>query len=100
MLSRRLVLSQPLAVALSACAVVEGRESAGQYLDDTAITTKIKAMTVEDPQVKASQAGVETMKGEVQLSGFVDSRASALRAEQLARSVQGVRAVRNSLVVR
>ncbi|MBM3549071.1 MAG: BON domain-containing protein [Alphaproteobacteria bacterium] len=100
MISRRLFVVLSAAIALSACAVVEGRETAGQYLDDTTITTKVKAIMVDDPQVKASQVSVETMKGEVQLSGFVDSKASATRAEQIARSVQGVRAVRNDLVVR
>ena len=64
------------------------------------ITTKVKAQMVEDPVVKASQVGVETMQGVVQLSGFVPSKDLSVRAEQIARRVDGVRGVKNDLVVR
>lgn len=102
MIDRRKALLVPfaLAVALSGCAVVEGRETPGEYLDDVAISTKIRAKLVDDPQVKATQIGVETMQGVVQLTGFVDSRGSAQRAEQLARATPGVKGVRNDLLVR
>jgi osmotically-inducible protein OsmY len=64
------------------------------------ITTKVKAAFAEDPAVKATQVKVETFKGTVQLSGFVDSTASAQRAVELARQVQGVSSVKNDMVVK
>lgn len=102
MLNRRTALALPFALALlvSGCAVMQGQETAGQYVDDTAITTKVKARMIDDPQVKATQVSVETMKGVVQLSGFVQSQLIAQRAEQLARGVEGVRGVKNDLIVR
>lgn len=101
-INRRKALLLPfvLAFALSACAVVQGQESAGQYVDDTAITTKVKAQLLDDPEVKSTQVSVETMKGVVQLSGFVQNRQIAVRAEQITRRVDGVRGVKNDLVVR
>jgi osmotically-inducible protein OsmY len=86
--------------ALTACGSTAKQESTGQYVDDAAIATKVKAAFAEDPQVKATQVKVETYKGIVQLSGFVDSRASADRAVQLAREVKGVQAVKNDMVVK
>jgi osmotically-inducible protein OsmY len=100
MISRRLVLLLPLAATLSACAVVQGQETTGQYLDDTAITTSVKAKLLDDPEVKSTQVSVETMKGVVQLSGFVQSRQMAARAEQVTRTVSGVKGVKNDLIVR
>lgn len=102
MFDRRKFLAAPFALALlaSGCTVMEGRQTAGQYIDDATITTKVKAQMVEDPQVKAAQVGVETMQGVVQLSGFVQSRDMSVRAEQIARRVDGVRGVKNDLVVR
>ncbi len=102
MFDRRKLLAAPFALALlaSGCTVMEGRQTAGQYIDDATITTKVKAQMVEDPQVKASQVGVETMQGVVQLSGFVPSQMIAQRAGQIARNVEGVRGVKNDLVVR
>jgi hyperosmotically inducible protein len=102
MIDRRKAFFLPLALALalSACAVVQGQESTGQYVDDAGITTSVKAKLVNDPDVKSTQVSVETMKGVVQLSGFVQSRQIATRAEQLTRTVAGVRGVKNDLVVR
>ncbi|MCW0235981.1 MAG: BON domain-containing protein [Ferrovibrio sp.] len=88
------------AVAVSACSSTPKQESTGEYIDSAAITTKVKAELVKDPVTKAGQISVETFKDSVQLSGFVDSAASKARAEQIARSVQGVRSVRNDLVVK
>lgn len=89
-----------LVAFLSACAPTATREGTGEYIDDTVITSKVKAAFAADPQVKATQVQVETFKGVVQLSGFVDSRASAQKAAQIAREVKGVKEVKNDTVVR
>ncbi len=88
------------AVAVSACSSTPKQESTGEYVDSAAITTKVKAELIKDPVTKASQISVETFKDTVQLSGFVDTAASKSRAEQIARNTQGVRAVKNDLVVK
>jgi osmotically-inducible protein OsmY len=89
-----------LPVGLVACAPTETRQSTGAFIDDAAITTKIKAELAKDPVAKATQVKVETYNGVVQLSGFVDSQQSASRAAELARSVPGVSAVRNDIRVK
>ncbi len=88
------------AVAVSACSSTPKQESTGEYIDSSAITTKVKAELIKDPVTKAGQISVETFKDIVQLSGFVDTAAAKSRAEQIARNVQGVRGVRNDLVVK
>jgi osmotically-inducible protein OsmY len=87
-------------LAQAGCAVTSGRSSAGQYVDDTAITARVKSRFADDPQVAATRIGVETFKGTVQLSGYAVSEAERLRAVQLARSVPDVRDVRNDVLVR
>jgi osmotically-inducible protein OsmY len=77
-----------------------GNETAGQYVDDTTITTKVKAQIFDDPTLKVLQVNVETMKGVVQLSGFVDSNQSKIKAVSIARKVRGVLSVKDDLVVR
>jgi len=89
-----------LTISLAACAVMSGRETVGEYVDDATITTKVKAAMFDDPSVKGTQISVETMQNVVQLSGFVDSPQVKARAGELARSVTGVREVKNDLVVR
>jgi osmotically-inducible protein OsmY len=89
-----------LIVALTACAPTAKHEGTGEYVDDSVITTKVKAAFAEDPQVKATQVKVETFKGTVQLSGFVDSKDSARRAVELARQVQGVTSVKDDMQVK
>jgi osmotically-inducible protein OsmY len=89
-----------LVVSIAACSMISGRESPGQYTDDTTITTKVKADILGDPDLKVLQINVETMQGVVQLSGFVDSQQSKIKAEELARKVGGVKAVRDNLVIR
>jgi hyperosmotically inducible periplasmic protein len=89
-----------LGVSLGACSVVSNQETAGNYVDDAVITTKVKTAIFEDPSLKSMQISVETMKDVVQLSGFVDSSQSRARAGDVARGVQGVRSVRNDLIVR
>lgn len=89
-----------LVALLAACAPTATREGTGEYIDDTMITSKVKAAFAADPQVKATEVKVETFKGTVQLSGFVDSRASAEKAVELARQVKGVKAVKNDTVIK
>ena len=94
------VLATSLLVSLVACAPTPTREGTGEYIDDSLITSKVKAAFAADPTVKATQVKVETFKGTVQLSGFVDSRESAQRAVEIARSVKGVQSVKNDTVIR
>ena len=86
--------------ALTACQATNSRESTAEYFDDATITTKVKAALAQDPQVKAYQVGVETYRGVVQLSGFVDSEASVRRAAQVAQGVSGVRSVKNDVRIK
>lgn len=81
------------------CAATQNRESTGEYVDDSVITTKVKAAIFDEPSLKVFQISVETFKGEVQLSGFVDSEQSVRKAGEVAGRVAGVRSVTNNLVV-
>lgn len=87
-------------VQLTGCAVARDQQSVGSYIDDTAITTRVKARMAEDKTVSAMSINVETLKGTVQLSGFAKSAEERSAAERLARSTPGVQAVRNDIVVR
>ncbi|MFA6280026.1 MAG: BON domain-containing protein [Bdellovibrionales bacterium] len=89
-----------LGLALGACSMFSGHETSGQYVDDTTITTKVKAQIFDDPSLKVLQVNVETMKGVVQLSGFVDSRQNEAKAVSIAQKVRGVVSVKDDLVVR
>lgn len=92
-----------LAVALTSvvgCSSTPKQEGTGEYIDDAVITTKVKAAIFNEPTLKVAQINVETFKGVVQLSGFVDSQASVNKAVEVARSVKGVMSVKNSLVVK
>jgi hyperosmotically inducible periplasmic protein len=82
------------------CAVLRDQETVGAYVDDTTITTRVKARFVEDATVDASAISVETLKGTVQLSGFAKSAAEKSKAESIARGVKGVVAVQNAISVR
>jgi len=79
-------------------AVVEKAEKAGEYMDDSAITAKVKAEILSDPLLKVSQISVVTTNGVVKLSGTVDSQQSIDRAMEIARSVKDVKSVENGLV--
>lgn len=96
----QLILAGLLLAFLSACAPSGTQRGTGEYVDDTAITTRIKTAFATSPDVKATEVQVETYRGTVQLSGFVDSSESALRAAQIARQTPGVKEVRNSMVIR
>jgi osmotically-inducible protein OsmY len=79
------------------CAPTKTHEGTGQYVDDSVITTKVKAAILEEPGLKSSEINVETFKGVVQLSGFVKSSADISTATQLARGVGGVTSVKNDM---
>lgn len=83
--------------ALTACSGTPTRESTGQYIDDSVITTKVKAAFVEDKTVNALDIKVVTFKGTVQLSGFANNPQEIDRAVALARNVQGVTSVKNDI---
>ena len=87
-------------LALSACAAVQGRETAGEYVDDATVSTKVRAELVKDQALKAFDIHVETMQDVVQLSGFVDSSDQKAQAERITRTIHGVRGVRNDIIVR
>jgi osmotically-inducible protein OsmY len=82
------------------CAGTATRESSGEYVDDAAITTKVKTALVRDKTVSALDVSVETFKGVVQLSGFVDTPEQKARAEADAAAVAGVRSVQNNITVK
>lgn len=82
------------------CASTPTGSSTGEMIDDTVITTKVKAAIFQDDELSASEINVETFKGVVQLSGFVSDRSDVPRAAVVARGVAGVVSVRNSLVVK
>ncbi len=89
-----------LITALMGCAATQKHESTGQYIDDSAITTKVKAEIFNEATLKLLQINVKTFKGVVQLSGFVDSAQSVKKAGEVAGSVNGVVSVENDLVVK
>ena len=112
-LSRALLIAAALgSTAVAGCASTDesessaasqpaaGQPTAGEVVDDGVVTAKVKARLVDDPVTKAYQIEVETLKGTVQLSGFVDSAEARSWAAQLAGAVGGVKAVKNSLQVR
>ncbi len=86
--------------ALMACASTSKQSSTGEYVDDSVITTKVKSLLAEDDFLKSFQISVETYKGIVQLSGFVNSRQAVDKANQIAYSVKGVKSVKNDLIVK
>lgn len=87
-------------IGLSGCAVERGQQSVGAYIDDTTITTKVKARFVDSRQVDAAAISVETLNGVVLLSGFAKNANERRIAGEIADDVKGVRQVRNQIVVR
>lgn len=96
----KLIISFLLAMLIAGCAGGPKYESTGEYLDDSVLTTKVQTSILGDSRLKLLQINVETFKGVVQLSGFVDSAGAAERAVELARKVKGVKSVNNSLIVK
>ena len=104
MMIRATVLA--LATALGAltllpgCAVSRGQSTVGEYVDDAAITTSVQSKFVEAKSVDASSIHVETLQGEVMLSGFAKNATEKADAERLAREVKGVKRVKNEIAIR
>ncbi len=88
------------AVYSSGCSVASGQRSMGDVVDDSTITTRVKARFAESKDVAATRISVETLKGVVQLSGFAVSEAERVRAAQIAASVPGVVQVQNAIAVK
>lgn len=88
-----------LALALG-CASTHKQEGTGEYIDDSVVTGKVKAAVFNDAALKSAEINVETFKGSVQMSGFVESQADIDKAMALARGVQGVVSVKNSMHVK
>lgn len=90
-----------LTMLAAGCSVFSGKETSGQYVDDTTITSKVKAQLVNDTATRrdSPQIHVETLKGTVQLSGFVDSQSIKDRAEVITYHVDGVKSVQDNLIV-
>lgn len=101
--SARYLSAVVLAVSLLGpvgCASTSTQSSTGEYIDDTVITTRVKAAIFEDPDLKSAEINVETYKGVVQLSGFVSSQTAAGKAVTLARGVKGVTSVKNDMRIK
>ena len=79
------------------CSITSKQEGTGEYVDDTVITTKVKTAVLNEPSLKSAEINVETFKGVVQLSGFVSSQADINKAAEVARSVSGVKSVKNDM---
>lgn len=96
-----LAVAAALTVATtSGCAVARNQETVGEYVDDTALSTRVRGKFAADPVVSALSIGVETMRGTVQLSGFAKSAQERMQAEKLARETSGVKGVRNDITIR
>jgi len=89
-----------LIAALMGCAATPKHESTGEYVDDSVITTKVKAAIFDEPTLKTLQINVKTYQGTVQLSGFVDSAQSVAKAGEVARTVKAATTVKNDLLVK
>lgn len=87
-------------LAFSGCAVTRDQETVGAYVDDTAITSSIKARFVDSKQVAASSIGVETLNGTVMLTGFAKNETEKATAESIATKVKGVKVVKNEIALR
>lgn len=84
----------------SGCAVTRGQETVGAYIDDATITTRIKSRFAKNPDVGATSIKVETLNGTVMLSGFAKDMIEKTTAEEIARAVNGVKAVKNEIAIR
>ena len=91
------ILAVVALTVMAGCSSTSTQDSTGQYLDDTAITTKVKAAIFNEPSLSSGEINVETFKGRVQLSGFVKSRADIDQAVAVAQGVGGVTSVKNDM---
>ena len=100
---KRITLAAAIAVSalyLTGCAVARDQQTVGSYIDDTTITTQVKARFAEDKTVSAMSIKVETLKGVVQLAGFAKSSDESSRAEAIAQGVKGVSRVTNDIIIK
>ena len=95
-----IVIASLMMLTVTGCAVSRGQESIGAYVDDSGITTMVKARMVDNKQVDAAAISVETLKGTVMLSGFAKNAVEKNMAESIARGVKGVVAVKNEIAIR
>jgi len=86
-----------LFAAIVGCASTAQKEGTGEYIDDSVITTKEKAAVLNEETLKSSEINVETFKGVVQLSGFVNSQADINKAAEVAKNIKGVTSVKNDM---
>ena len=96
----KLLVCIGVVTAFLGCAATQTRESTGQYVDDTVITTNVKAAIFNESTLKTMQINVKTFKGVVQLSGFVNSAQSVKKAGEVARGIEHVKEVKNDLIVK
>jgi len=96
----QILFSAVLLSVVLGCAGTANKESTGEYVDDSWITSKVKAAFVRDKTLKASEISVETFKGTVQLSGFVSDPGDVSHAAEVARGIKGVTAVKNDVQVK
>jgi len=82
------------------CAATPQQEGTGEYIDDSVLTTKVKAAIFNEPTLKSSEINVESFKGTVQLSGFVSSQANINKAVEVTRAIKGVKAVKNDMRIK
>jgi len=87
-------------LSATGCAVTRDQSTVGEYIDDTAITTAVKARFVDNPDVAASSISVETLNGTVMLSGFAKNAKEKTTAESITRGVKGVKSVKNEILIR
>ncbi len=87
-------------LVMSGCASTEESSSTGEYIDDSVITTKVKTAIFNEESLKVLEINVETFKGVVQLSGFVNSQQDINEAVAVARGVEGVRSVEDNMTVK
>ncbi|HEX5697286.1 MAG TPA: BON domain-containing protein [Rhodoferax sp.] len=93
------IISAVALLTVSGCAVSRDQETVGAYIDDTTITTQVKSRLLEDKNVAGTSISVETLNGVVMLSGFAKSATEKSTAESIARKVNGVKSVRNGIVI-
>jgi osmotically-inducible protein OsmY len=89
-----------LIATIAACAATRTQESTGEYVDDSVITTKVKSLLAADDFLKSFEISVESFKGTVQLSGFVNSKKAVDKANEIVMSVKGVKSIKNNLIVK
>lgn len=87
-------------LTLPGCAVMRDQSTVGQYVDDTTITTQVKARMIESKQVDAAAISVETLNGTVMLSGFAKNAEEKSTAQRIAQGVNGVKSIRNEIAIR